>query len=86
VALKNQGAAVALAAGPDGAPVTGPADAPVVLVAVPPDIEAIRRADPERGRAWRVALREVLGGLMAGGASVTGFDRAGFYVVAREHS
>lgn len=84
--LRQQGAAVALAAGPDGAPVTGPADAPVVLVAVPPDIEGLRRADPEQGRAWRVALREVLGGLMAGGASVIGFDRAGWYVLAKEHA
>lgn len=84
--LRNRGAAVALAAGPDGAPVTGAADAPVVLVAVPPDIEALRRADPGRGRAWRVALREVLGGLLAGGASAVGFDRAGWYVVAKEQS
>ncbi|MGW4527293.1 GNAT family N-acetyltransferase [Amycolatopsis sp. NPDC004378] len=85
-ALRTQGAAVALAAGPDGAPVTGPADAPVVLVAVPPDVEALRRTDPDQGRAWRVALREVLGGLMAGGASVLGFDRAGWYVLAKEHA
>jgi predicted GNAT superfamily acetyltransferase len=86
VALKHQGASVALAAGPDGSPVTGPADGSVVLVAVPADIEALRRADPGQGRAWRVALREVLGGLMAGGADVVGFDRAGWYVVAKEPS
>ena len=86
VALRNQGAAVALEAGPDGGPVTGPADGPLVLVAVPPDIEALRRADPGQGRAWRVALREVLGGLMAGGAEVIGFDRAGWYVVSKEPS
>ncbi|MEV4145910.1 GNAT family N-acetyltransferase [Amycolatopsis sp. NPDC049691] len=85
-ALRRQGAAVALAADAGGGPVTGPADAPVVLVAVPADIEALRRADPGRGRAWRVALREVLGGLLAGGASVIGFDRAGWYVVAKEQS
>ncbi|SFW79610.1 GNAT family N-acetyltransferase [Amycolatopsis australiensis] len=86
VSLRDRGAAVALAADAGGAPVTGPADAPLVLVAVPPDIEALRRADPERGRAWRVALRDVLGGLLAGGASVTGFDRAGWYVVAKEQA
>jgi predicted GNAT superfamily acetyltransferase len=85
-ALRNRGAAVALAAGPDGGPVAGSADARTVLVAVPPDIEALRRADPGRGRAWRVALREVLGGLLTGGASVVGFDRAGWYVVAKEQS
>ncbi|MET9002725.1 GNAT family N-acetyltransferase [Amycolatopsis sp. Hca4] len=85
-ALRDGGAAVALAAGPDGGPATGAADAPVVLVAVPPDIEALRRTEPELGRAWRVALREVLGGLLEGGAAVTGFDRAGWYVVAKEHT
>lgn len=83
-ALRAGGAAVALAVGPDAHPVTGSVDAPVVLVAVPPDIEALRRADPELGRAWRVALREVLGGLLAEGASVTGFDRAGWYVLTKE--
>ncbi|EOD65420.1 hypothetical protein H480_26772 [Amycolatopsis vancoresmycina DSM 44592] len=31
-------------------------------------------------------MRDVLGGLLAEGAAVTGFDRAGWYVVAREHS
>ncbi|MFG1644042.1 GNAT family N-acetyltransferase [Amycolatopsis sp. NPDC049252] len=86
VALRARGASTALAVGPGGRPVTGSADAPVVLVAVPPDIEALRRADPDQGRSWRVALREVLGGLMAEGAEVIGFDRAGFYVVAREQS
>ena len=86
VVLRTQGADVALEAGPDGGPVTGPADGPLVLVAVPPDIEALRRADPGQGRAWRVALREVLGGLMAGGAEVIGFDRAGWYVVSKEPS
>ncbi|WP_103354464.1 GNAT family N-acetyltransferase [Amycolatopsis sp. CA-128772] len=85
-ALRARGAAVALAADPGGAPVTGPADAPVVLVAVPPDVEALRRTDPGQSRAWRVAVREVLGGLLAEGASVTGFDRAGWYVIARESS
>ncbi len=84
VALRARGASAALAVGPDGGPVSGPADGPLVLVAVPPDIEALRRTDPGRGRSWRVALREVLGGLMAGGAEVVGFDRAGFYVLAKE--
>lgn len=70
----------------DGRPVIGPADAPVVLVAVPPDIEALRATDPGLGRDWRVALREVLRGLMAGGGRIIGFDRAGWYVVSRERS
>jgi predicted GNAT superfamily acetyltransferase len=75
-----------LFADPDERPVIGSADAPVVLVGVPRDIEAVRVADPGLGRAWRVALREVLHGLMADGARVVGFDRAGRYVVSRERS
>jgi predicted GNAT superfamily acetyltransferase len=74
----------ALSVGEGGCPVIGPAHAPVALVAVPPDIEAVRASDPGLGRAWRVALRDVLHGLMADGAAVTGFDRAGRYVVSRE--
>jgi predicted GNAT superfamily acetyltransferase len=57
-----------------------------VLVAVPSDIERLRHHDPGRAAAWRSALREVLGGLMADGARVTGFDRAGWYVLSKEES
>ncbi|MEA5360273.1 GNAT family N-acetyltransferase [Amycolatopsis sp., V23-08] len=78
--------APALSIDADGRPARGPADAAVVLVAVPADIEAVRANDPGLGRAWRIALREVLHGLMADGARVVGFDRAGHYVVSRERS
>ncbi|MFE2511942.1 GNAT family N-acetyltransferase [Streptomyces naganishii] len=83
-ALRAQGAGIALAAGEDGRPVTGPGDGPVTLVAVPPDIEALRRRDPAMGQSWRSALRDVLHGLMTDGAAVTGFDRAGWYVTERK--
>ncbi|RSD13179.1 GNAT family N-acetyltransferase [Amycolatopsis eburnea] len=82
--VDGTGGVPALSVGADGGPVPGPADGPVVLVAVPPDIEAVRASDPGLGRAWRIALREVLHGLMTGGARVTGFDRAGRYVVSKE--
>ncbi|MFG2227764.1 GNAT family N-acetyltransferase [Streptomyces sp. NPDC048644] len=85
-ALRERGASAALSVAPDGGPLGGPAGGPVVLVAVPPDIEALRRTDPEAGQAWRVALRGVLSGLMAEEAEVVGFDRAGWYVVSREQS
>ncbi|ONI76299.1 GNAT family N-acetyltransferase [Actinosynnema sp. ALI-1.44] len=80
------GAAKALSVDSGGGPLVGVADTPTVLVAVPPDIERLRRADPARGKAWRAALREVLGGLMADNARVTGFDRAGWYVISKERS
>ncbi|MEO3800439.1 hypothetical protein [Nonomuraea sp. B1E8] len=50
-------------AGDDGWPVVGEAEGDVVLVGTPPDIERLRRADPAAARAWRAAMREVLGGL-----------------------
>ncbi|WP_219466647.1 GNAT family N-acetyltransferase [Nonomuraea rhizosphaerae] len=70
--------------GTDGnRPVIGPVAGPAVLVATPYDVETLRRADPEAARAWRLAVREVLGGLMADGARVTGFTGDGEYVVER---
>ncbi|MFG2074599.1 GNAT family N-acetyltransferase [Nonomuraea maritima] len=76
------GAQVALADA-DGRPVTGPRTAATLLVAVPADIEALRRTDPGTAKAWRHAVRDVLGGLMADGARVTGFCEKSFYVVER---
>jgi predicted GNAT superfamily acetyltransferase len=74
---------VALDATADGTPVLGRLDAEVSLVAVPGDIEALRAQDPEHAKQWRTAMRTALGALMASGARVTGFDRAGWYVVER---
>lgn len=72
-----------LVEGDDGGPVREPARAGTVLVAVPRDVEALRRADPRAAGAWRVAVREVLGGLLEEGGRVTGFDRERGYVVER---
>ncbi|MGC0416394.1 GNAT family N-acetyltransferase [Embleya sp. AB8] len=69
--------------GPDGRPIVGRTDANVVSVAVPRDIEALRRTDPAAARAWRLAVREVLGGLLADGLVVRGFGRHGAYVLDR---
>ncbi len=84
---RARGAAVLLSAAADGGPAAEPppadgAEARVLLVGVPADIEAMRLSDPARAAAWRTALRDVLSPLMAGGARVTGFDRSGWYVVA----
>ncbi|GAA0442184.1 hypothetical protein Acor_05550 [Acrocarpospora corrugata] len=66
-----------------GRPVVRRTTSQVVLVQLPEDIEAIRRADPGLAKAWRQALREVLAGLMDGeSALVKGFARGG-YVVER---
>ncbi|HEY6496688.1 MAG TPA: GNAT family N-acetyltransferase [Trebonia sp.] len=86
-AERARGAVVALSAGPGGQPVPGLALAGgsgsrCLLVGVPADIEAVRLADPAQAARWRTALRDVLSPLLGGGARVTGFDRAGWYVVA----
>jgi predicted GNAT superfamily acetyltransferase len=79
--LRAAGATVALDAGDGGQPVIAGPRAETLLVRVPPDIEAMRLDAAAQARAWRAAVRQVLGGLLAGGAEVTGFDRAGWYVV-----
>ncbi|MFO7250826.1 MAG: GNAT family N-acetyltransferase [Actinomycetes bacterium] len=66
-----------------GRPVAHRADAAVLLVGVPPDIETMRRTDPAAALEWRRALRETLGGLLAAGARVTGFHDKAYYVVER---
>jgi predicted GNAT superfamily acetyltransferase len=75
-------ATVVLGIDDDGRPVVESyGSAGTVLVGVPVDVEGLRRSDPGAAKEWRIALREVLGGLMADGARVTGFDRAGWYVL-----
>ncbi|MFE7263481.1 GNAT family N-acetyltransferase [Streptomyces sp. NPDC057592] len=74
---------VALDAGPDGRPAVGRQDGDTVLVRIPAEAEELRRTDPSLAREWRYALREVLGGLMAEGHTVTGFTRDGWYVIDR---
>lgn len=71
----------ALSVTPDGRPSPVRATGSTVSVPVPDDVEALREADPELARAWRAAVQQVLHGLMAGGAKVVGFSRAGGYLV-----
>ncbi len=75
------GADIALGRSQSGAPCLGPRTAPSVLVAVPLDIEALRRRDPPLSRDWRLAVRDVLGSLLDDGRRITGFDRTGCYVL-----
>lgn len=76
-----RGAVVALGRTSHGWPVPGSTEGETLLVAVPRDVEALRSIDPGAAKEWRVAVREVLGAALAGGGRVTGFDRAGWYVV-----
>jgi predicted GNAT superfamily acetyltransferase len=54
-----------------------------VLVGVPSDIESLRRTDPELGQRWRLAVRDILGGLMTDGWAVTDFCSDGYYVLSQ---
>lgn len=83
---RRRGAVVGLGISASGAPLPGSLDAPTVLIAVPPDIEAVRAADPDLAAQWRAAVRESLGGLLAAGARIDGFDRSGWYVIRQTPS
>jgi predicted GNAT superfamily acetyltransferase len=79
----TDGVAIALDRDDHDRPRLGSTEAETVLVAVPRDVEALRQQDSGAAKAWRIAVREVLGGLLAEGAEVTGFARDGWYVVRR---
>ena len=71
----------AVALGPDGLPVVTAVTGAERQVQLPEDVEGVRRADPQAGRAWRLAVREgVLAGL-AQGQSVTGMTADGALVM-----
>ncbi|SHE93753.1 GNAT family N-acetyltransferase [Streptoalloteichus hindustanus] len=77
-------ARVRLGRSPTGAPVVPGGSLPdgsVWLVAVPEDVEALRRSDPALAARWRAAVREALQEGMADGRRVTGATRGGWYVL-----
>jgi predicted GNAT superfamily acetyltransferase len=79
----RRGAVIALARSGHGRPVTGKLAGETALVAVPHDIEGLRRTDLGCARQWRVAVRDVLSTAMAAGGYVAGFDKSGWYIVRR---
>jgi predicted GNAT superfamily acetyltransferase len=52
-----------------------------VLVAVPTDIEAVRRDDPELARRWRRAVGEVLPAALDAGYRIEDMSKDGFYTL-----
>ena len=66
-----------------GLPVVADTESSTLLVRVPRDVEALRASAGPGARRWRMAVREVPGGLIDGGGAVTGFDRSGWYVMCR---
>jgi predicted GNAT superfamily acetyltransferase len=55
--------------------------APVLRCRIPADIEALRAADPVLARAWRLALRQALGGAIAAGYTAVAMSADGCYVL-----
>jgi predicted GNAT superfamily acetyltransferase len=80
-AERRRGAVIALARSDRGRLVAGKLAGETALVAVPHDIESLRRNDRDCAQQWRVAVRDVLSTAMAAGGHVAGFDRSGWYVV-----
>lgn len=66
----------------DGTPVFHPTPASVRLVASPADITALRRDDPERARAWRLAVRAGMQRAFADGLAPVAVTPDGRYVFA----
>jgi predicted GNAT superfamily acetyltransferase len=81
-ALRAAGAVAVVSPGPDGGPVVAPGSPDALrLVAVPPDVEALRARAPDLAAQWRLAVREALGGALDAGGRVRGFTREGWYVI-----
>jgi predicted GNAT superfamily acetyltransferase len=82
VVADTTGLPARLRPGPDGAPVLGDVTrGGPFLVRTPPDIEALRRANPGLGRDWRLATRLVLEESLASGITVSGVTADGDYVM-----
>jgi predicted GNAT superfamily acetyltransferase len=81
-AARGAGAVEVLRVGPAREPVRTGRDGAVRLVQLPGDIVAMRRDDPDRARAWRRSLREVLVAAFADGLEVVGASRDSWYVLA----
>lgn len=79
--------AVANVDGQPGAYTPPPADSDAAaLVAVPRDIEDIRRTDPALARQWRVQTRRAFTDLLERGWVIRDFVRSGHYVLRQEAS
>jgi predicted GNAT superfamily acetyltransferase len=82
-AVAAGGAGVALGRDAQGVPAPGKAsyDGRPLLVAVPPDIEALRGQDPVLAVVWRREVRDALCGAIEAGYRVTGMARDGYYLM-----
>lgn len=80
-ALLAGGAVPVLEDGGDGGPRCGPLHGEIRLCWIPPDIQALRRSDPNLAQSWRLALRDTLGASIDEGFVASGMTRSGWYVL-----
>lgn len=83
--------AAALLTNHDGAPIVGLGldeieSDDALTVAVPDDIEALRRSDPDSASLWRMAVRQAVAPLLERGWLITGFDRGVGYRLEPPHA
>lgn len=75
--------ALALIVGADGEPLVRRVAGDMRAVQLPPDVEAIRRADPAQGQRWRAALRSVFADAVSDGHRIIGLDQNDAYVTQK---
>lgn len=83
--LVDRGAEAAVAVEGD-APVFHPTPAALRLVATPDGIVALRRHDPDRARAWRLAVRAAMQRAFADGLAPVAVTADGHYVFTAEEA
>ncbi|MGC0362321.1 putative GNAT superfamily acetyltransferase [Rhodococcus sp. 27YEA15] len=67
-----------------GLPVPKSTDSRYVTVATPNDVYSLRQSDAAAADEWRHAVRDALGGVLAGGGAVVAVTRSGQYVLDRQ--
>lgn len=65
----------------DGVVHAAPSSADVLVAHTPPDVIALRSADPAAARRWRRSMRESFGAAIRAGWSATAFTRDGRYTL-----
>lgn len=78
------GATSVLQPGAGGEPVLRPGSDGPRLIAVPPDIEAVRRTDPALAIQWRSALRAAMTDVFDSGQVIVGLNQDKAYVSRRK--
>jgi predicted GNAT superfamily acetyltransferase len=74
---------VVLAADDRAWPVVTPSADAVLRAWIPADVVALRQHAPEQARAWRIAVRDVLGAALPGGYVAASMSRDGWYTLMR---